>query len=195
MNIAPIAMQITPKSSHLHPSKAMNKPLSTSANALNMIDITKSISNQLVTQQPLSPPYYHVQIIKPPPTFQRSSEIPSAFSPPPSRHNESSPQVRRTASSVSRLTHNASPEIHVESPKNMTVVQQAKFQPYKEVTKPFEMSDFYKYSTKFRQKTASVVPAHEQNSSPQLPPKNLTNKHMHTASLAPTPTIYSVHNQ
>lgn len=38
-----------------------------------------------------------------------------------------------------------------ESPKNHTVVQAGKWQPYREVTKPFEMSDFYKYSTKFRQ--------------------------------------------
>ncbi|KAH8405262.1 hypothetical protein KR222_000713 [Zaprionus bogoriensis] len=45
-----------------------------------------------------------------------------------------------------------SPDIRIESPKNMTIVQQATFQPYKEVTKPFEMSDFYKYSTKFKQK-------------------------------------------
>uniref|UniRef100_A0A6P4F0R4 Uncharacterized protein n=1 Tax=Drosophila rhopaloa TaxID=1041015 RepID=A0A6P4F0R4_DRORH len=49
-------------------------------------------------------------------------------------------------------TASLSPEIRIESPKNMTVVQQATFQPYKEVTKPFEMSDFYKYSTKFKQK-------------------------------------------
>lgn len=48
-----------------------------------------------------------------------------------------------------------SPDIRIESPKNMTVVQQATFQPYKEVTKPFEMSDFYKYSTKFKQKRAA----------------------------------------
>lgn len=39
----------------------------------------------------------------------------------------------------------------------MTVVQQAKFRPYKEVSKPFEMSDFYKYSTKFRQKNNPSV--------------------------------------
>lgn len=38
-----------------------------------------------------------------------------------------------------------------ESPQNHTVVQAGKWQPYREVTKPFEMSDFYKYSTKFRQ--------------------------------------------
>mgnify|MGYP000990247734 CR=1 FL=1 len=37
-----------------------------------------------------------------------------------------------------------------ESPKNHTVVEVGKWQPYREVTKPFEMSDFYKYSTKFR---------------------------------------------
>uniref|UniRef100_A0A182RG39 DUF3338 domain-containing protein n=1 Tax=Anopheles funestus TaxID=62324 RepID=A0A182RG39_ANOFN len=43
-------------------------------------------------------------------------------------------------------------DIQMESPKNMTVVQQGKIMPYKEVTKPFEMSDFYKYSTKYRQK-------------------------------------------
>lgn len=37
-----------------------------------------------------------------------------------------------------------------ESPQNHTVVQAGIWQPYREVTKPFEMSDFYKYSTKFR---------------------------------------------
>ncbi|XP_043481078.1 uncharacterized protein LOC122510469 [Leptopilina heterotoma] len=38
------------------------------------------------------------------------------------------------------------------SPTNHTIVQQGKYQPYREVTKPFEMSDFYKYSTKFRKR-------------------------------------------
>ncbi|XP_046405320.1 uncharacterized protein LOC124170566 [Ischnura elegans] len=37
-----------------------------------------------------------------------------------------------------------------ELPKNHMVIQAGKWQPYWEVTKPFEMSDFYKYSTKFR---------------------------------------------
>lgn len=81
-------------------------------------------------------------------------------------------------------TNTSTSDIHIESPKNITVVQQAKFQPYKEVTKPFEMSDFYKYSTKFRQKTSISAP-NEQNS-PQLPPKNGTHKHMHSASLSTT---------
>ncbi|XP_034188901.1 stepping stone [Osmia lignaria lignaria] len=38
------------------------------------------------------------------------------------------------------------------SAQNCTIVQAGKYQPYREVTKPFEMSDFYKYSTKFRKR-------------------------------------------
>ncbi|XP_034948497.1 uncharacterized protein sstn isoform X2 [Chelonus insularis] len=37
-----------------------------------------------------------------------------------------------------------------------TIIHAGKYQPYKEVTKPFEMSDFYKYSTKFRKKMEST---------------------------------------
>ena len=44
------------------------------------------------------------------------------------------------------------PILTFNSPTNHTVVQQGKYQPYREVTKPFEMSDFYKYSTKFRKR-------------------------------------------
>lgn len=40
--------------------------------------------------------------------------------------------------------------VPVESPKNIEVVSPGTWCPYKEVSKPFEMSDFYKYSTKFR---------------------------------------------
>lgn len=86
-------------------------------------------------------------------------------------------------SSLSQLS-----DIHIESPKNMTIIQQAKFQPYKEVTKPFEMSDFYKYSTKFRQKNTNMLQA-EQNS-PQLPPKNENLVQKHTSMPS-----YTVHNQ
>lgn len=38
------------------------------------------------------------------------------------------------------------------SSQNCTIVQAGKYQPYREITKPFEMSDFYKYSTKFRKR-------------------------------------------
>lgn len=44
------------------------------------------------------------------------------------------------------------------SPQNCrTVVQAGKYQPYREVTKPFEMSDFYKYSTKFRKRSETIT--------------------------------------
>lgn len=88
--------------------------------------------------------------------------------------------------SISNNNLSQSSDIHIESPKNMTIIQQAKFQPYKEVTKPFEMSDFYKYSTKFRQKSSNVL---EQNS-PQLPPKNVNATTKHSAMPS-----YTVHNQ
>lgn len=51
--------------------------------------------------------------------------------------------------------------IRFESPKNITVIQQAKFRPYKEISKPFEMADFYKYSTKFRQKNNPAAGGNE----------------------------------
>ncbi|XP_055858062.1 homeobox protein 5 [Episyrphus balteatus] len=69
--------------------------------------------------------------------------------PPNSLSINTIPQISPVASATS-------PDIRIESPKNMTVVQQATFLPYKEITKPFEMSDFYKYSTKFRQKEANT---------------------------------------
>ncbi|XP_065201208.1 probable serine/threonine-protein kinase samkC [Planococcus citri] len=55
-----------------------------------------------------------------------------------------------------------------ESPKNHTVVEVGKWQPYREVTKPFEMSDFYKYSTKFRKNPApEQKPPSEHHTLPQ----------------------------
>ncbi|XP_037051114.1 dual specificity protein kinase splA isoform X1 [Bradysia coprophila] len=83
-------------------------------------------------------------------TQQQQPTSPSR--PPPQQMQK---QLRRTASSASSTSTNLlinPTNIEVESPKNMTVVHPAKFQPYKEESKPFEMSDFYKYSTKFRQK-------------------------------------------
>ncbi|XP_037074808.1 FERM domain-containing protein 4A-like [Pollicipes pollicipes] len=43
--------------------------------------------------------------------------------------------------------------VAAESPRNQTLIQPGTFQPYRETTKPFEMSDFYKYSTKFRRQS------------------------------------------
>ncbi|XP_060856553.1 FERM domain-containing protein 4B [Metopolophium dirhodum] len=66
-----------------------------------------------------------------------------------------------------------------ESPKNHTVVQVGKWQPYREVTKPFEMSDFYKYSTRFRKPSANsnsaspeiVLTTTNPSPTPSLPPQ------------------------
>ena len=52
-----------------------------------------------------------------------------------------------------RLTESVVP---FESPKNQTVIQPATIQPYREISKPFEMSDFYKFSTKFKKQVSNV---------------------------------------
>lgn len=52
------------------------------------------------------------------------------------------------------------------SPQNCTVVQAGKYQPYREVTKPFEMSDFYKYSTKYRKRNEAAGQQQLGNDSP-----------------------------
>lgn len=54
--------------------------------------------------------------------------------------------------------------VSLESPKNLTVIEQGKCIPYREETKPFEMSDFYKYSTKFRQANAQKTTTNTMNS-------------------------------
>lgn len=46
--------------------------------------------------------------------------------------------------------------IVLNSPNGQTVVHSGKYQPYREVTKPFEMSDFYKYSTKYRKRAEQL---------------------------------------
>ncbi|KAG7199974.1 hypothetical protein KM043_014402 [Ampulex compressa] len=46
--------------------------------------------------------------------------------------------------------------ISMGTSKNCTIVQAGKYQPYREITKPFEMSDFYKYSTKFRKRSEAA---------------------------------------
>lgn len=141
------------------------------------LSTTENIS---INQQPISPPYYHDTMQ----TFDNNNVIDIA------QISRQSPDVPSTSNSfnLDNSNNNFSPnvssasEIHVESPQNVTIVQQAKFQPYKEVTKPFEMSDFYKYSTKYRQKATTMQQEHN---SPKLPPKNSIhqlknpNRHIH----------------
>lgn len=42
-----------------------------------------------------------------------------------------------------------------ESPRNHMIISAGTYQPSREVSKPFEMSDFYKYSTKYRRQSSS----------------------------------------
>lgn len=53
------------------------------------------------------------------------------------------------------------PTIKLESPRNVCVIQEATFLPYKEETKPFEMADFYKYSTKFNRNGKPKLTPHK----------------------------------
>lgn len=63
------------------------------------------------------------------------------------------------------------------------VVQAGSWQPYREVTKPFEMSDFYKYSTKFRKQMQplpnSVAPL-SPDGAPQCPQSPQQQKGVYT---------------
>ncbi|KAH8261177.1 hypothetical protein KR044_004414 [Drosophila immigrans] len=137
--------------------------LSQSTSYLNAMEQTVGISTSYALEPLDIPPFRHL-----PPKPNHSQQPTPPPRPPPAsnniNNNNNSPNVNNNLSSalvsppltVATATVAAaaslSPEIRIESPKNMTVVQQATFQPYKEVTKPFEMSDFYKYSTKFKQK-------------------------------------------
>ena len=64
----------------------------------------------------------------------------------------SSLDVTITSSNTSSVSDSANNNIHGNP------LQPPKYVPYKETTKPFEMSDFYKYSTKFRKTSASSLP-------------------------------------
>lgn len=55
---------------------------------------------------------------------------------------ESNPSPRLSETNLELFNNNI--------PKNCTIVQAGHCKPYHEETKPFEMSDFYKYSTKFK---------------------------------------------
>ncbi|XP_030748664.1 uncharacterized protein LOC115876830 isoform X3 [Sitophilus oryzae] len=58
-------------------------------------------------------------------------------------------------------------------PKNCTVVQAGVCKPYHEETKPFEMSDFYKYSTKFKKSPQKETGVSQSSISPAVQ-KNLS---------------------
>ncbi|XP_058791570.1 uncharacterized protein LOC131664465 isoform X2 [Phymastichus coffea] len=97
-------------------------------------------SNRRLREAPPPPPQQVDEQLPPPvPRFEgRVLEIPAESKPLPGSQENGN-----------------EPIIPLNSPTNHTVVQPGKYQPYREVTKPFEMSDFYKYSTKYRKRAES----------------------------------------
>ncbi|KAL0101573.1 hypothetical protein PUN28_019010 [Cardiocondyla obscurior] len=75
------------------------------------------------------------------------------------------------------------------SPQNCTVVQPGKYQPYREVTKPFEMSDFYKYSTKFRKRNEAAAQSQVGNGDSSLQENRPAETN--TADLSRDPNSYN----
>ncbi|KAB7507009.1 FERM domain-containing protein 4B, partial [Armadillidium nasatum] len=83
----------------------------------------------------------------------------------------------------------------------LTVISAGSYQPSREVTKPFEMSDFYKYSTKFRRKSSSSGGQYESGGhdspicnntlSPTLPPR-ASQVTTHVNSPSNSPAEYSI---
>lgn len=113
--------------------------------------------------------------LRPHPKLVRQQEIPEQSQPPyripsprtPDHHQtmerpnsvmlQSIYPIHSTTVSPTNSLFSSPISVGVSSPMlndslNVTIVQEGKIQPYREEEKPFEMSDFYKYSTKFRQK-------------------------------------------
>lgn len=75
---------------------------------------------------------------------------------PPKSRLRYSESARSTVSNrdiennIIQYMHHA-PTMQLESPNNVTIIQEGSWQPYKEEIKSYEISDFYKYSQKYRQ--------------------------------------------
>ncbi|XP_075162398.1 stepping stone [Haematobia irritans] len=152
-------------SRHYSMSAAQAKPLNSPTNHHNAQAAKLSQSTSYLNQLVETTPHSTLNSVPVPSISQAynveatSPQTPVAYKLLPGNKPPARPPLyinaggQTTASPTTGLLPGAlSPDIRVESPKNVTVVQPATFQPYKEVTKPFEMSDFYKYSTKYRQK-------------------------------------------
>ncbi|XP_065360077.1 putative mediator of RNA polymerase II transcription subunit 26 [Calliphora vicina] len=136
------------------PTNASHNKLSQSTSYLNQMDFANA--NNPNTPTPSISQAYNLELspqTSPAYKYLAAQQKPPARPPPSTLYvNTSNTNLAHSATPTPPLAAALSPDIRIESPVNMTVVQPATFQPYKEVTKPFEMSDFYKYSTKFRQK-------------------------------------------
>lgn len=116
---------------------------------------------------------YHPPPPPPPPlTPKPPLEIPA----------ESNPSPRMPDKNIEMFNNN-------NIPKNCTIVQAGHCKPYHEETKPFEMSDFYKYSTKFKKspnkQPEQVVKQVEMNSSVQINLNNSFNEVEQYQNLSP----------
>lgn len=105
-------------------------------------------------------------------TYSYSPQLPCIQKPPLEIPAESNPSPRVPETNIEIFNNNI--------PKNCTVVQAGVCKPYHEETKPFEMSDFYKYSTKFKKSPQKQQPntehgnvAHNRSSEVQQVPSNV----------------------
>ena len=119
---------------------------------------------------PLFPKQYYLK--------QRSLTEPTSDSPAvprklkpslggPAHHSPAGPASLATSSSLSAASENNNSFDTPPASEAHHSPHIGAFVPYRETSKPFEMSDFYKYSTKFRKTSASSLTA--DSDSPQLP--------------------------
>jgi hypothetical protein len=66
-------------------------------------------------------------------------------------HRDFENNVVNTLTSPQQQQLHSPAAIQVESPLNVTIIQEGSWKPYKEEVKSYEISDFYKYSEKYRQ--------------------------------------------
>ncbi|XP_018788966.1 PREDICTED: bromodomain-containing protein DDB_G0280777 [Bactrocera latifrons] len=132
------------------PSISAAYPLDGSNNSTTIELPTPTTAFKYIPPKPVTPSNTPTQLTPPPPPR------------PPPRDSEKIMGISTgtTITGIASVPSTLAPtDIRIESPKNITVVKPATFRPYQEETKPFEMSDFYKYSTKFRQKEPSAANA------------------------------------
>ncbi|XP_045482282.1 uncharacterized protein LOC123686283 isoform X1 [Harmonia axyridis] len=93
-------------------------------------------------------------ILSPEEKYLSNTCIPSPIMTKPSLEipAESNPSPRIPETNMELFNNNI-----LNIPKNCTIVQAGHCKPYHEETKPFEMSDFYKYSTKFKKSPSKSI--------------------------------------
>ncbi|XP_076030690.1 uncharacterized protein LOC143018952 isoform X2 [Oratosquilla oratoria] len=128
-------------------------------------------------------------------------------------HNISSSSLGSASSVATPSDPNDSFQTAVafESPRNHMVISAGTFQPSREVSKPFEMADFYKYSTKFRRQSCGNLNSCSVNSSassisgsstggemtplsPVLPPRAQVRISATKLPPPPSPTLVAQHS-